>query len=68
MLDSVPKTQSQDPQRRAWQTGRQLRLLGLVAGIIVLLIIAAQLAHHLFEPPPPVAEVPPPPGTFRPTA
>jgi membrane fusion protein, heavy metal efflux system len=68
MSESVPKTRDLDPQRRAWQTGRQLRVLGLAVGIIVLLIVVGQFAHSLSAPTPPAAQIPAPPGTFRPTA
>jgi membrane fusion protein, heavy metal efflux system len=68
MSEPVTNTQPLDPQRRAWPIRSQLRLLGLVTGLILVLVISYALVNRLFAASPPAVEVAPPPGTFRPTA
>ena len=48
--------------------GRQLALLGVLAGLAVAVLFGLPLLGKLLGPKPPAAEAPPPAGTFRPTA
>ncbi len=67
-LDAIPKGRDAI-DKRAWSTGRQIRIASLLSVIVVAAILLVWLGGRLFgKKEEPVAEAPSPPGTFRATA